>query len=43
VPPGDDRFAKLLEQELDSLEASGVLSAIRARWLEQSDWLAQLP
>ncbi|MDX1649706.1 MAG: transporter substrate-binding domain-containing protein, partial [Myxococcota bacterium] len=43
APAGDPAFTTYLENALGTLEASGVLSARRARWLERSDWVQQLP
>lgn len=43
APAGDPAFTAYLENALDTLEASGVLSALRSRWLERSDWVQQLP
>jgi polar amino acid transport system substrate-binding protein len=43
VPPGDPLLVNYLENAMGALEASGFLSAVRARWLEQSDWIQQLP
>ena len=43
VPPGDVLLVNFLENAMGALEASGFMSAVRARWLENSDWVAQLP
>ncbi len=43
VPPDDPLLVNFLENAMGALEASGFLSAVRARWLEQSDWLQELP
>jgi ABC-type amino acid transport substrate-binding protein len=43
APAGDPLLARYLDNALGALEASGVLSTIRARWLERSDWVQQLP
>jgi polar amino acid transport system substrate-binding protein len=43
VPPGDPLLVNFLENAMGALEASGFLSAVRARWLEGSDWVQQLP
>ena len=43
APPGDVLLVNYLENALDALESSGFLSAVRARWLERSDWIQQLP
>jgi polar amino acid transport system substrate-binding protein len=43
VPPGDPLLVNFLGNAMGALEASGFLSAVRARWLEQSDWIQELP
>jgi ABC-type amino acid transport substrate-binding protein len=43
VPPGDALLVNFLENAMGALEASGFMSAVRARWLERSDWVQQLP
>jgi ABC-type amino acid transport substrate-binding protein len=43
VPPGDGLLLNFLENTLGALEASDLLGALRARWLEQGDWVEQLP
>jgi polar amino acid transport system substrate-binding protein len=43
APPGDVLLVNYLENALDALEASGLMTAVRARWLERSDWIQQLP
>ena len=43
VPSGDPQLVNLLENTLGALEASGLMSAVRARWLERNDWVQQLP
>lgn len=43
APAGDPLFARYLDTSLGALEASGVLSGIRTRWLESGDWVGQLP
>lgn len=43
VPPNDPMLLNFLDNAMGALEASGFLSAVRARWLEQSDWVQQLP
>jgi ABC-type amino acid transport substrate-binding protein len=43
APAGDELLARYLDTALDALEGSGVLSGIRTRWLERSDWVEQLP
>ena len=43
APPGDVLLVNYLENAMDALEASGFMTAVRARWLERSDWIQQLP
>lgn len=43
APAGDPRLANFLDNALDALEASGLLSQLRSRWLERSDWVRHLP
>jgi polar amino acid transport system substrate-binding protein len=43
VAPGDALLVNFLENTLGALELSGLLEALRTRWLENSDWLEQLP
>jgi polar amino acid transport system substrate-binding protein len=42
VPPGDGLLLNFLENTIGALEASNALGALRARWLEQGDWVAHL-
>jgi len=43
APPGDVLLVNYLENAMDALEASGFMSTVRARWLERSDWVQELP
>jgi ABC-type amino acid transport substrate-binding protein len=43
VPPGDGLLLNFLENTLGALEASDLLGALRSRWLQQGDWVQQLP
>ena len=43
APPGDALLVNFLENTIGALEASGVLSALRTRWLERNDWVGELP
>jgi ABC-type amino acid transport substrate-binding protein len=43
VPPGDGLLMNFLENTLGALEASELLGALRSRWLQQGDWVQQLP
>jgi polar amino acid transport system substrate-binding protein len=43
VPPGDALLLNFLENTFGALEASDILGALRSRWLQQGDWVQQLP
>jgi polar amino acid transport system substrate-binding protein len=43
VAPGDPLLVNFLENTLGGLEASGLLEALRVRWLENGDWVETLP
>jgi ABC-type amino acid transport substrate-binding protein len=43
VPPGDALFVNFLENTLGAFEASDLLRMLQKRWLEQGDWVDQLP
>jgi polar amino acid transport system substrate-binding protein len=43
VPPGDALLVNFLENTLGAFEASDLLRALQVRWLEQGDWVEQLP
>jgi polar amino acid transport system substrate-binding protein len=43
APPGDVLLVNYLENAMDALETSGFMSTVRARWLERSDWVQELP
>ncbi len=43
VAPGDALLVNFLENTLGGLEASGLLEALRMRWLENGDWIELLP
>ena len=43
APLGDAALVNYLENAMGALEASGLSSALRARWLERSDWVQELP
>ncbi len=43
APTGDVLLVNFLENAMGALEASGLMSALRARWLERNDWVQQLP
>ena len=43
VPAADHRFQSLVQNYLDTLEGTGILEALRAKWLEDGSWVAALP
>ncbi len=43
VPVGDAPLIQYLHNALNALEAGGIMSTLRARWLERGDWVQQLP
>lgn len=43
VSAGDLQLQSLLDNYLDAFEATGLLEAIRTKWLEDDSWLAALP
>ena len=43
VPANDAQLQSLLDNFLDAFEATGLLEAVRAKWLEDDSWLAALP
>jgi polar amino acid transport system substrate-binding protein len=43
VAPGDPLFVNFLENTLAALRAAEALDALHARWIENSEWLSQLP
>jgi polar amino acid transport system substrate-binding protein len=43
VPPGDALLVNFLENTMGALETSGVMAALRSRWLEHNDWVQRLP
>lgn len=43
APLTDAALTNYLHNALGALESSGLLSTMRARWLERSDWVQQLP
>jgi len=43
VPAGATQLQSLLDNYLDAFEGTGLLEAIRAKWLEDDSWLAALP
>jgi len=41
---GDDpRFHALVDNYLEALESTGLMQALRSRWMEDSSWIAALP
>lgn len=43
VSPGDALLVNFLENTLAALEGTGLLEALRGRWLDNGDWVEQLP
>lgn len=43
VAPGDPLLVNFLENTLGALETSGLLEALRGRWLDNGDWVEELP
>lgn len=43
VPPGDVLLVNFLDNAMEALEASGFMTAVRARWLERNEWVLELP
>lgn len=43
VPPDDPLLLNLLENYLAAIRATGVLEALRKKWMEDASWLQELP
>lgn len=43
APPGDPLLVNLLENYLESLADSGMLTSLRARWFSAGSWIDELP
>jgi ABC-type amino acid transport substrate-binding protein len=43
VPANDPQLQSIIDTYLDAYEATGILPALRAKWLEDDSWLARLP
>ena len=43
LPANDALFANLVQNYLNSLEGTGLLTQLRAKWFEDSSWLERLP
>jgi ABC-type amino acid transport substrate-binding protein len=43
VSAKDAQFYNLIDNYIDAFEATGILSALRAKWFEDPSWLKQLP
>jgi hypothetical protein len=37
------RFYNLIDNYMETIEATGILSALRAKWFEDPSWLEELP
>lgn len=42
IAPGDPLLVNLIENYLDTLEQTGVLTQLKAQWLSDGDWLGEL-
>lgn len=43
LPPDDALFVNLVQNYLRTLENTGILVQLKARWLNDGDWVAELP
>lgn len=43
VSARDQRFYNLIDNYIDAMEATGILSALRQKWFEDDGWLEELP
>lgn len=43
VSAKDPRFYNLIDNYIDAMEATGILSGLRAKWFEDPSWLKELP
>jgi len=43
LPPGDPLFVNLVQNYLRTLDDTGILVQLKARWLNDGDWVAELP
>jgi polar amino acid transport system substrate-binding protein len=43
VAASDHQFRSLVQNYIDTLEGTGILEALRAKWLEDGSWIAALP
>jgi polar amino acid transport system substrate-binding protein len=43
VSAKDKQFYNLIDNYIDAIEATGILSALRQKWFEDSAWLEELP
>jgi polar amino acid transport system substrate-binding protein len=43
LPSGDPLFVNLVENYLNTLEGTGLLTAFKAKWFAEGDWLSELP
>jgi polar amino acid transport system substrate-binding protein len=43
LPPDDPLFVNLVQNYLRTLENTGILVQLKARWLNDGDWVAELP
>lgn len=43
LPPGDPLFVNLVQNYLQTLEETGLLAGLKARWFTDGSWVAELP
>jgi len=43
VSTGDMRFYNLIDNYIEAIEATGILSALRAKWFDDPSWVDELP
>jgi polar amino acid transport system substrate-binding protein len=43
LPAGDPLFVNLVENYLETLESTGILTQLKARWLSDGSWVSELP
>jgi len=43
LPPGDPLFVNLVENYLGTLEKTGLLAQLKAKWFSRGDWVSELP
>jgi hypothetical protein len=43
LPPNDPLFVNLVENYIASLEKTGILMALREKWITDASWVRRLP